>query len=122
MSLFISSLVILVVPVSLGRWMLLKLTSSKKLHELYTIFTGLYTIWLTIRLSTLVYNWFQMGLFEIFNKFKSKFLTVNNFFLLHFCSSTNCNFKTGFQIIYCNFNDFRRYSTSIWTPISTDCY
>jgi hypothetical protein len=71
-----SSLIILVVPVSLGRFMLFKLTSSKRLHELYTIFTGLYTIWLTIRLTTLLYNWVQIGLLEIVNKFKFKFLTV----------------------------------------------
>ena len=66
----------LLVPVSLGRWMLFKLTQSKRLHELYTIFTGLYTIWLTIRLSTLAYNWIQIGLFELLKKFKLKFLTV----------------------------------------------
>lgn len=75
-SLIISSLVTLIVPVTLGRFVLYMLTDNTKLNELYTIVTGLYTIWLTIRLTTIIYNWIQMGLYQLYLKFKQKITVV----------------------------------------------
>jgi E3 ubiquitin-protein ligase MARCH6 len=75
-SLFACSLATLVVPVSLGRWLLLLITGKQNLHELYTIFAGLYTIWLFIRLGTLVSNWIQIGLRELSVRFKQKLTLI----------------------------------------------
>ena len=48
-----------------------------RLHELYTVIAGLYSIWLTIRLTTITYNWVQMGLVNLFNKFKQRIFIVS---------------------------------------------
>jgi hypothetical protein len=63
--------------VTLGRSVLYFLTDNKKLNELYTIVTGLYTIWLSIRLSTIFYNWIQMGVYQLYLKFKQKIVMVS---------------------------------------------
>jgi hypothetical protein len=67
--------------VTIGRFVLYLLTDHKKLNELYTIVTGLYTIWLSIRLSTIIYNWIQMGVYQLYLKFKQKIVTVSLDFL-----------------------------------------
>ena len=72
-----SSITILVVPVSIGRWVIYWLTDSAKLNELYTIITGLYSIWIAIRVSTIVYNWVQMGVYQLFLKFKERIKIVS---------------------------------------------
>ena len=63
--------------VTLGRSVLYLLTDHKKLNELYTIVTGLYTIWLSIRLSTIIYNWVQIGVYQLYLKFKQKIVMVS---------------------------------------------
>lgn len=75
-SLLLSSIGILVIPVSLGRFILYLITGNSKLNEFYTIIAGLYSIWLSIRLSTATYNWIQMGLFQLVIKFKQRFLII----------------------------------------------
>lgn len=77
-SLFACSLAGLVIPVSLGRWLLYLITGKRNLHELYTIFAGLYSIWLTIRLCTLVSNWVKIGIKELSNRFKQKLTLIVN--------------------------------------------
>lgn len=76
-SLCLSSICTLVVPVSIGRWVIYWLTDSAKLNELYTIITGLYSIWIAIRVSTIVYNWVQMGVYQLFLKFKERIKIVS---------------------------------------------
>ena len=49
-----------------------------RLHELYTVIAGLYSIWLAIRLTTITYNWVQMGLVNLFNKFKQRIFIVSS--------------------------------------------
>lgn len=75
-SLLISSIGVIVIPVSIGRVILYKFTGNFKLNEFYTVIVGLYSIWLTIRFSIMIYNWCQIGLFQIFLRFKRRFLTV----------------------------------------------
>lgn len=75
-SLLITSILTIIVPVSLGRFILFKLTGNMRLHELYTVIGGLYSIWLTIRLTTITCNWVQMGLVNLFNKFKQRIFIV----------------------------------------------
>jgi len=75
-SLLLSSIATIVIPVSLGRWILYKFTGYSKLNEFYTIIVGLYSIWITIRMSTIFYNWIQMGLIQLFLKFKKRFLIM----------------------------------------------
>ena len=75
-SLCFASLVTLTVPVSIGRAIFYTLSDTTKLNELYTIIAGLYTIWISIRLITVVYNWIQIGLYELFLKFKKRISIV----------------------------------------------
>jgi E3 ubiquitin-protein ligase MARCH6 len=76
-SLFASSVGILVIPVGLGRWLLFQATGNQRLHELYTVFAGLYAIWLSIRLTTLAYNWLMEDFNQLFNRFKAKLKIVS---------------------------------------------
>jgi hypothetical protein len=70
------SVTTLVVPVCLGRFILHKLTDNRKINELYTIGTGLYSIWLSVRLVIVVYGWIQMGALQLFQKFKERIKIV----------------------------------------------
>lgn len=72
LSLLAFSISLLVIPVSIGRYFLYRLAGNSKINDLYTIVTGLYSIWLSIRLSTIAYNWIQMGLYQLFLKFKER--------------------------------------------------
>lgn len=75
-SMLFSSISVIVIPVTIGRLILYSITGSSKLNEFYTIIVGLYTIWLTIRLSIILYNWLQIGLFELFMRVKRRTMTV----------------------------------------------
>lgn len=75
-SLLLASVLAIVVPVTIGRLLLYRLTGNSKLNEFYTIIVGLYSIWITIRVSIMLYNWAQIGLFQLFLRFKNRFVTV----------------------------------------------
>lgn len=76
LSMLLSSISVLVIPVTIGRLLLHALTGSSKLNEFYTIIVGLYSIWITIRLSIIAYNWLQIGLFELFMRVKRRSMAV----------------------------------------------
>jgi len=83
-SLFVSSIIVLTVPVSLGRWILFKLTDLTKLNELYTVVTGFYAIWLSIRLSTILYNFIQIGVYQLYMRVKEKIAIFFKIFIATF--------------------------------------
>lgn len=60
-SLMLSSLVMLTVPVFLGRKLMSLWMGSTKVHELYTVACGLYVCWLSLRVFTLLWNWIPKG-------------------------------------------------------------
>lgn len=71
------SISLLVVPVSIGRFFLHKLAGSSKINDLYTIVAGLYSMWLSIRLITITYNWIQIGIYQLYIKFKERIWIVS---------------------------------------------
>jgi len=72
-SLLLSSIAAIVIPVTIGRLILYKITGNSQLNEFYTIIVGLYSIWIFIRFSITLHNWVQIGLFQLFLRFKKKF-------------------------------------------------
>uniref|UniRef100_A0AAZ3Q6E4 E3 ubiquitin-protein ligase MARCHF6 n=1 Tax=Oncorhynchus tshawytscha TaxID=74940 RepID=A0AAZ3Q6E4_ONCTS len=60
-TLLVSSLVCLTLPVFAGRWLMSFWTGSSKIHELYTAACGLYVCWLSIRGATVLLAWMPQG-------------------------------------------------------------
>ncbi|XP_045566942.1 E3 ubiquitin-protein ligase MARCHF6 isoform X2 [Salmo salar] len=60
-TLLVSSLVCLILPVFAGRWLMSFWTGSSKIHELYTAACGLYVCWLSIRGATVLLAWMPQG-------------------------------------------------------------
>uniref|UniRef100_A0A4W5M466 E3 ubiquitin-protein ligase MARCHF6 n=1 Tax=Hucho hucho TaxID=62062 RepID=A0A4W5M466_9TELE len=60
-TLLVSSLVCLTLPVFAGRWLMSFWTGSWKIHELYTAACGLYVCWLSIRGATVLLAWMPQG-------------------------------------------------------------
>ena len=76
LSMLASSMSVIVVPTTIGRLILYKLTGSSRLNEFYTIVVGLYALWTTTRLAVIVYNWLQIGLFELFMRVRRRSVAV----------------------------------------------
>ncbi|RNA37476.1 E3 ubiquitin- ligase MARCH6 [Brachionus plicatilis] len=81
LSLLFFSISLIVIPVTFGRYLLYQLVGSDKINDLYTIITGFYSIWLTIRLSTIFYNWVQIGLYQLFKKFRERICIFSKVFI-----------------------------------------
>lgn len=60
-TLLLSSLMCLTLPVFAGRWLMSFWTGSAKIHELYTAACGLYVCWLSIRAITVLLAWMPQG-------------------------------------------------------------
>ncbi|XP_012683381.1 E3 ubiquitin-protein ligase MARCH6 [Clupea harengus] len=60
-TLLVSSLVCLTLPVWAGRYLMSFWTGSAKIHELYTAACGLYVCWLSIRAITVLLAWMPQG-------------------------------------------------------------
>ncbi|KAL0966110.1 hypothetical protein UPYG_G00291050 [Umbra pygmaea] len=60
-TLLISSLLCLTLPVFAGRYLMSFWTGSAKIHELYTAACGLYVCWLSIRAVTVLLSWMPQG-------------------------------------------------------------
>jgi len=64
-TLFVASVAGFLVPVALGRaflnYVMAVYGTNVKIHELYTAACGLYLMWLTLRLATLLYTWIPRG-------------------------------------------------------------
>ncbi|GAB1599338.1 E3 ubiquitin-protein ligase MARCH6-like [Argonauta hians] len=69
-TLFIASLISLVVPVFIGRKIMAIWMGDAKVHELYTAAGGLYMCWLLLRIATVLYNWIPQGTAVIMKKLK----------------------------------------------------
>ncbi|XP_076322286.1 LOW QUALITY PROTEIN: E3 ubiquitin-protein ligase MARCHF6-like [Tachypleus tridentatus] len=70
LSLFIGSLMMLTLPVFIGRKLLTCWMGETKVHELYTAGCGLYVIWLLMNLATVLSSWLPKGWTVIANKLK----------------------------------------------------
>jgi len=43
-------------------------TGESKVHELYTVASGLYACWVVLRIAMILYTWIPQGWHAIFNK------------------------------------------------------
>ncbi len=77
LSLLLASIAVIVLPVTTGRLILYKVTGNSQLNEFYTIIVGLYSLWLLIRCSITLHSWIQIGLFQLFMRFKRKLSLVS---------------------------------------------
>ncbi|KAK3085869.1 hypothetical protein FSP39_009847 [Pinctada imbricata] len=69
-TLFLTSLISLILPVFVGRKLMSLWMGETRIHELYTAACGLYTCWLSLRIGTVMYNWIPQGTGVILNKVK----------------------------------------------------
>ena len=67
----------IVVPATLGRWLLYHCTGQSKYNELYTIIAGLYTMWLGIRVATILCHWIHIGFRQLYVKFRQQISIVS---------------------------------------------
>ncbi|XP_035209314.1 E3 ubiquitin-protein ligase MARCHF6-like isoform X2 [Stegodyphus dumicola] len=74
-SLTMASLVMITVPVFVGRKLMSLWLGSIKVHELYTIGCGLYVCWIMLRVLTLLWSWIPRGWNTISSKLK-EWLTI----------------------------------------------
>ncbi|KAG8180464.1 hypothetical protein JTE90_001997 [Oedothorax gibbosus] len=76
-SLTIGSLVMITVPVFVGRRLMsIWLGEGTKIHELYTLGCGLYVCWVGLRLCTLLWSWIPRGWATISAKIK-EWITIS---------------------------------------------
>uniref|UniRef100_A0A915AAP3 RING-type E3 ubiquitin transferase n=1 Tax=Parascaris univalens TaxID=6257 RepID=A0A915AAP3_PARUN len=72
----LSSIVLCVVPVSIGRFLIYHISGHRNVHELYTVATGLYTCWLLLKLALIVYEYAPRGSRYVLSAFRGTLLTV----------------------------------------------
>lgn len=60
------SVTVLMVPVSIGRWVMSIAIPNTRLHEFYTVGAGLYVCWLAIRAVSLARSWLPRGWSSIY--------------------------------------------------------
>ncbi|GFX76384.1 e3 ubiquitin-protein ligase MARCHF6 [Trichonephila clavipes] len=75
-SLTLGSLVMITVPVFVGRKLMSLWLGNAKVHELYTIGCGLYVCWIMLRICTLLWSWIPRGWNTISSKMK-EWLTIS---------------------------------------------
>ncbi|XP_013384428.2 E3 ubiquitin-protein ligase MARCH6 [Lingula anatina] len=69
-TLFLASLVTLILPVFFGRMLMSLWMGSVRIHELYTAACGLYVCWVVLRLGAVLYQWIPQGWAAIMTKVK----------------------------------------------------
>ncbi|KAJ1369280.1 RINGv [Parelaphostrongylus tenuis] len=57
----ITSCMLFLIPVMVGRGIIYGLTGYSNVHELYTVGAGLYVCWMFVKLSLLSLHWFNLG-------------------------------------------------------------
>ncbi|VDM78462.1 unnamed protein product, partial [Strongylus vulgaris] len=72
-----ASCLLFLVPVVVGRTIIHNLTGYSNVHELYTVGTGLYVCWMSVKMGLLTLHWFHLGL----NHLKEAF--VNSIYLIY---------------------------------------
>ena len=84
-SLTLLSILGLTIPATAGRHLLGFLTGSAKLHELYTILTGLYILWLITRIISFVRSLLPFDINNILNRLKIYSILCARVVLCTFC-------------------------------------
>ncbi|KHN81462.1 E3 ubiquitin-protein ligase MARCH6 [Toxocara canis] len=72
----LSSIVLCVVPVSVGRLLIYRLSGHHNVHELYTVAAGLYTCWLLLKLALLLYEYAPHGYTYLLSALRTTLSTV----------------------------------------------
>ncbi|GAB6030401.1 E3 ubiquitin-protein ligase march6 [Chamberlinius hualienensis] len=80
-SLTIASTITMTTPVWVGRQLMSLWLGDVKIHELYTCAWGLYTCWMALRLTTIIWGWVPQGRTVILNKIKQWSLTASKMFI-----------------------------------------
>ncbi|CAJ0594354.1 unnamed protein product [Cylicocyclus nassatus] len=72
-----ASCLLFLVPVVVGRAIIHNLTGYSNVHELYTVGTGLYVCWMSVKMGLLTLHWFHLGLNHLREAFvNSIYLTL----------------------------------------------
>uniref|UniRef100_A0A183CVB2 RING-type E3 ubiquitin transferase n=1 Tax=Gongylonema pulchrum TaxID=637853 RepID=A0A183CVB2_9BILA len=72
----ITSIVFCVVPVTLGRFIVHKISGHTNVHELYTVAAGLYSCWILLKLFFLVMEYAPKGTAFLLSAFHNMALTI----------------------------------------------
>uniref|UniRef100_A0A673AW88 RING-type E3 ubiquitin transferase n=1 Tax=Sphaeramia orbicularis TaxID=375764 RepID=A0A673AW88_9TELE len=67
-TLLMTSLICLTLPVCVGRWVMSFWMGTATVHELYTAASGLYVCWLSVRTATVLVSWVPQGPTVILSK------------------------------------------------------
>uniref|UniRef100_A0A1I7XD18 RING-type E3 ubiquitin transferase n=1 Tax=Heterorhabditis bacteriophora TaxID=37862 RepID=A0A1I7XD18_HETBA len=73
------SCVLLLVPVLVGRAIIHNLSGYSNVHELYTVGTGLYVCWMSIKFGILAAEWFQRGFAQLSDAALKSFYLVSRY-------------------------------------------
>lgn len=84
-SLTLLSILGLTIPAAIGRYLLGLITGSAKLHELYTILTGLYILWLITRIIAFIRSLLPFDINNILSRLKTYSILCMRVVLCTFC-------------------------------------
>jgi hypothetical protein len=85
LSLTILSILGLTIPATIGRYLLGFITGSARLHELYTILTGLYILWLITRIIFFIRSLLPFDINNILTRLRSYTILCMRVILCTFC-------------------------------------
>ncbi|CAF2929905.1 unnamed protein product [Rotaria sp. Silwood2] len=85
LSLAFLSILGLTIPATIGRYLLGLITGSARLHELYTILTGLYILWLITRIIFFIRSLLPFDINNILTRLKSYSILCIRVILCTFC-------------------------------------
>ena len=95
LSLTFLSILALTIPPTIGRYLLGFLTGSTGLHELYTILTGLYVLWLITRIVSFIRSLLSFDINNIITRLKSYGILCLRVLLCMFCVVIYVPFMIG---------------------------
>ena len=85
LSLTLLSIIGLTIPATIGRYLLSFITGSARLHELYTILTGLYILWLISRIIFFIRSLLPFDINNMLIRLKSYSILCIRVLLCTFC-------------------------------------
>lgn len=85
LSLTFLSILGLTIPATVGRYLLGFITGSARLHELYTILTGLYILWLITRIIFFIRSLLPFDIRNLLTRLKSYTILCVRVILCTFC-------------------------------------